>query len=36
MTNLIGNVYKFKNTEEVEVLEHIHKHEKGDQHAHNI
>ena len=36
MTNLIGNVLKFKNTEEVEVLEHIHKHEKGDQHAHTF
>ena len=36
MTNLIGNVLKFKNITDVEVLEHAHKHIDNDDHEHTV
>ena len=36
MTNLIGNVLKFTNLDEAEILEHEHIHFKNDKHKHTV
>ena len=36
ITNLIGNVLKFKNMDDIEVLEHRHQHKDNDNHKHTF